>query len=130
MLTIQLDSPVPIGDQIRLGLRRAIAAGEVNPGDSLPTVRQLAADLGVNLNTVARAYRELESEGLVSTVRGRGTVVTSARELSRQPEAKVRDRLRVELRNLLANARLAGLNRRQLESLFMSEAGLVWPRGQ
>ena len=46
MLTIQLDSPVPIGDQIRLGLRRAIASGAVKPGDPLPTVRQLAADTG------------------------------------------------------------------------------------
>lgn len=128
MLTIQLSSPVPIGDQIRLGLRRAIASGEVKPGDPLPTVRQLAADLGINLNTVARAYRELEAEGLVSTVRGRGTVVTSARETPRQPDIKVRDRIMLEVRNLLASARLAGMNRRQIETLFMDEAGIVWPR--
>jgi GntR family transcriptional regulator len=128
MLTIQLDSPLPIGDQIRLGLRRAIAGGTVKPGDPLPTVRQLAADLDVNLNTVARAYRELEAEGLVSSVRGRGTVVTSARETSRQPDVKVRERIILEIRNLLANARLAGMNRRQIETLFTNEAGFVWPR--
>lgn len=128
MLTIRLDSPLPIVDQIRLGLRRAIAGGEVKPGDPLPTVRQLAADLDINLNTVARAYRELEAEGLVSTVRGRGTVVTSARETPRQPEVKVRERIMVEIGNLLASARLAGMNRRQIEALFINEAGLVWPR--
>jgi GntR family transcriptional regulator len=128
MLTIQLDSPVPISDQIRLGLRRAIASGAVKPGDPLPTVRQLAADLDVNMNTVARAYRELEAEGLVSSVRGRGTVVTSTRETSRQPDVKVRERIILEIRNLLANARLAGMNRRQIETLVTNEAGLVWPR--
>jgi GntR family transcriptional regulator len=128
MLTIRLDSNVPIVDQIRLGLRRAIAAGQVKPGDSLPTVRQLAADLSINLNTVARAYRELEIEGLVSTTRGRGTVVTSARETARRPDAKVRDRIRSEVRNLLANARLAGMSRLQFDTLLNSEVGLVWPR--
>ncbi|MEW6278583.1 MAG: GntR family transcriptional regulator, partial [Candidatus Eremiobacterota bacterium] len=73
MIRIQVDSTVPLVEQLQQELRRAIARGEVGPGDPLPPVRQLAADLGINWNTVARAYRALELEGLVSTARGRGT---------------------------------------------------------
>ena len=69
MLSVRLDSPVPIGEQILAGIRALIALGTLNPGDELPPVRQLAGDLGVNLNTVARAYRALESDGLVRTAR-------------------------------------------------------------
>ncbi len=71
MIRIDLNAPEPLGEQIRSEIRDAIARGETRPGESLPTVRQLAADLGINLNTVARAYRLLESEGLVTTIRGR-----------------------------------------------------------
>jgi DNA-binding transcriptional regulator YhcF (GntR family) len=127
VLTIQLDSPLPIVDQIRLGIRQAIAAGALVPGDALPTVRQLAADLDVNLNTVARAYRELEAEGLVTTVRGRGTTVAAARERRREPERQRRERLLNELRTLLASARLAGLSRAQIETLFAEQASAIWP---
>lgn len=126
MLTIQLDSGVPFTDQVRRGIRQAIAAGELAPGDPLPTVRQLAVDLGINLNTVARAYRQLEVEGLVTPVRGRGTVVKSSRELSREPREIVRRRLAAEVRDLLANARLAGLTREQAQSLIAGEAEALW----
>jgi len=103
MLTIRLDSAVPLADQIAEGIRLKIAAGEVRPGDELPPVRQLAADLGVNLNTVARAYRELEEAG------------------ARLDEArrKVAERLRVTL----ADAKLAQIDRCGIESLFEE---LMW----
>ncbi len=94
MLTIRLDSPVPLAEQIRLGIRQAIAAAELAPGDPLPAVRQLANDLGVNFNTVARAYRELEQEGLVISRRGRGTVVTSARYWAKAPSPVTASTLR------------------------------------
>ena len=72
MLTISLASSVPIHDQLVAGLRGLIAAGTLGEGDELPPVRQLAADLGINLNTVARAYTELESEGVIETRQGAG----------------------------------------------------------
>ena len=77
MLTVDLDSAEPLYEQIVRGLRRAIARGAVKVGDRLPSVRQLAGDLSVNLNTVARAYRSLEGDGLVRVRHGQGVVVLS-----------------------------------------------------
>jgi len=128
MLTVRLDSSVPLADQVRAGLRGAIARGALGPGDPLPPVRQLAGDLGINLNTVARAYRSLEAEGLVTTVRGRGTVVASDRESPRQPRARLQNSLRLRLRELLADARLGGLDLRAVRTLLDSELGAFWPR--
>jgi DNA-binding transcriptional regulator YhcF (GntR family) len=128
MLTIDLDSAIPIVEQIHAEIRHAIAAGEIQPGQSLPTVRQLADDLGINLNTVARAYRLVEGDGLVSSIRGRGTVVRSAREAPATAERSVRERIGRTIRELVSDARLAGLERGQLESLFLEQARALWPK--
>lgn len=79
-MQIQLDfrSRQPIYIQIVEQIRQQIALGELKPGDQLPTVRQLAADLRVNFNTIARAYRLLDEAGLISTQHGRGTYVWEA----------------------------------------------------
>ena len=78
----------PIYIQIVEQIRQRIARGELQPGDQLPTVRQLAADLRVNFNTVARAYRLLDEAGLISTQHGRGTYVWET------PSPQVTQRLR------------------------------------
>jgi DNA-binding transcriptional regulator YhcF (GntR family) len=83
-ITVDAASPVPPFEQVREQLAAQIAAGELVPGARLPTVRQLAGDLGLAVNTVARSYRELESAGLVDT-RGRaGTVVTARGDRARE----------------------------------------------
>ncbi len=128
MLTIDLHSTVPIVEQIHAAIRHAIAAGEIQPGQSLPTVRQLADDLGINLNTVARAYRLVEGDGLVNSIRGRGTVVRSAREAPAIAERSVRERIGRTIHELVSDARLAGLKRGQLESLFLEQARALWPK--
>ena len=74
-LEIDFTNHVPIYLQIMSQVKHAVASGELNPGDQLPTVRQLAADLRVNFNTVARAYRQLDEEGIISTQHGRGTFI-------------------------------------------------------
>lgn len=76
-MNIQLDfrSNQPIYLQIVEQVQAQIASGQLEPGDQLPTVRQLATDLRVNFNTVARAYRLLDEAGLISTQHGRGTYV-------------------------------------------------------
>ncbi len=76
-LPIALDhrSGVPIYVQIVEQVRQRVATGELRPGDQLPTVRQMATDLRVNFNTVARAYRLLDEAGLISTQQGRGTYI-------------------------------------------------------
>ena len=75
IISIDLKSGVPFYRQIIDQVKTAIAAGRVEPGDRLPTVRQLAVDLSVNPNTVSRAYTELELTGLVETQMGSGTFV-------------------------------------------------------
>ena len=77
-LPIDLRSKVPTYVQIVEQVRGLVASGRLQPGDQLPTVRQLAADLRINFNTVARAYRMLDEAGVISTQQGRGTYVVEA----------------------------------------------------
>jgi GntR family transcriptional regulator len=74
-LSLDFRSKIPIYIQIVEQIRQQVAAGGLPPGQQLPTVRQLAAELRVNFNTVARAYRLLDEAGLISTQQGRGTYV-------------------------------------------------------
>jgi DNA-binding transcriptional regulator YhcF (GntR family) len=77
-LSVRVDttSPVPPYEQVRIQVADLILGGHLVEGDRMPAVRQLAADLGLATGTVARAYRELESAGLVRSRRGAGTRVT------------------------------------------------------
>jgi GntR family transcriptional regulator len=74
-IEIDLISKIPIYVQIIDQIKHMIATGVLRPNDQLPTVRQLATDLRVNFNTIARAYRMLDEEGLISTQHGRGTYI-------------------------------------------------------
>jgi GntR family transcriptional regulator len=80
-------SGVPFYRQIIDQVLLAVADGRLKPGVQLPTVRQLAVDLSVNLNTIARAYREMEIRGIVETQQGTGTFVSA-----RKPERKTAER--------------------------------------
>lgn len=122
MIEIDPSSPVAFADQIARGIRRAIAQGDVGVGAELPSVRQLANDLDVNFNTVARAYRTLEACGLIRSARGRGTRVT-ARLATRRDEA----RLRRDLDSALVDARLAGMSRREVRRLVDRALAELWP---
>jgi GntR family transcriptional regulator len=75
LLHVNPSSGVPLYLQIQAQVKNAVAAGALQPGDALPSVRKLAADLGINPNTAARAYLELEREGVIATVPGGGTYV-------------------------------------------------------
>jgi DNA-binding transcriptional regulator YhcF (GntR family) len=84
MISVDAASAVPPFEQVRSQLAEQILDRALAPGTKLPTVRQLASDLGLAVNTVARSYRELEAAGLVET-RGRGgTVVTAGGDLARE----------------------------------------------
>jgi len=72
---VDYHSPVPIYVQIKEKVKVLILSGKLKPGDFLPSIRTLAKDLGVNVNTVARAYRELELEGVIRAERGEGYTV-------------------------------------------------------
>src|SRR5689334_23783880 len=81
-------SPTPIYAQLDRAIRASIATGVLQPGDQLPTVRQLAVDLSVNANTVARVYAELERAGVIETRRGVGSFVCGT--AARAPAARAR----------------------------------------
>jgi DNA-binding transcriptional regulator YhcF (GntR family) len=104
-ISIDTSSDVPPFEQLRTTIAAQVASGELPAGTKLATVRQLAADLGLAANTVARAYRELEADGVIATHGRRGTFVSSA-VLSGEPSAT--GRLAQEL---VDAARRAGLSR-------------------
>src|SRR5690349_15008029 len=97
----------PIYAQLERGLRAAVATGRLQPGDQLPTVRQLAVDLSVNANTVARVYAELERAGVIETRRGVGSFICGTAARARPPREHDR-RLRAFVTRLLADADAAG----------------------
>jgi len=103
-LTIDTGSRKPIYEQLADGLKALIARGELREGVALPPVRQLASDLGVNLNTVAVAYRQLQNEGLITVRHGSGAVVSSRTTAERSEED-----LRKPLRNALTQLVLSGM---------------------
>jgi GntR family transcriptional regulator len=80
LIKVDAKSFVPIYEQVKTEVRRLAAVGAVRPHDPLPSIRELAAELLVNPNTVARAYRELEQDGLITTQKGRGSFLAARRE--------------------------------------------------
>ena len=90
-VSISPADPRPIYVQIMDEVRRALVVGSVRPEDPLPSVRQLAADLRLNPNTVAQAYRELEREGVVYVRRGQGTFVAERASPKDERGALARD---------------------------------------
>jgi GntR family transcriptional regulator len=115
-LAIDTAAKSPIYQQVADGIRALIARGELKPGAPLPPVRQLAADLGVNLNTIAVAYRELQGEGLLTVKHGSGAVVAS-----RTTKEHSDDDLRRSLRNALTQLVLAGLSKGKILGIVSDE---------
>jgi GntR family transcriptional regulator len=107
IVSIDTRDPTPIYAQLERGLRAAIATNRLRPGDQLPTVRQLAVDLRINANTVARVYAELERARVIETKRGVGSFVSATPAQARPPREHDR-RLRAFTMRVLADAEAAG----------------------
>ena len=107
-VVIDVESPVPPYEQLRAHIATEVARGGLAAGARLPTVRQAAADLGLAANTVARAYRELEADGVVATHGRRGTFVRSAVVDGTSDAA---DEARAAARAYVGTLRRAGLTR-------------------
>ena len=103
--------------QIVQQVRDALRLGTIDVGDQLPTVREVVADLAVNPNTVAKAYRDLEHEGLVVARQGRGTFVSSTLAAA---SLRHHDLLRAKLERWLAEAEAAGLDEESVRALVSS----------
>jgi GntR family transcriptional regulator len=103
--------PTPLYAQLDRAIRAAIAAGRLKVGDRLPTVRQLAVDLRINANTVAKVYAELERAGLLATQRGIGTFVRATPAPAGPTSRRDREReLRPLVERLLADASAIGVS--------------------
>lgn len=114
----------PIYEQIAEQIRDSISTGALPPGTSLPSVRTLASDLGVNLNTVARAYRLLEEEGFVRIRKRAGVIVA---EPANRASADVRERLERDLRRVIDRMRQMGIPQKDLERLIRRGDGARRP---
>jgi GntR family transcriptional regulator len=119
ILRIDLAAATPAYEQIVSGLRAILVAGGFEPGDQLPTVRQLAVDLSVHHNTVAEAYRMLAAEGWLELKRGRGATVLG--RATPEPAAGSKEKFSRSLRELVAKAMADGVPESAIASLMTNQ---------
>lgn len=117
MIRIDPQSRVPIYAQIVEQIETQIAVGQLTSGDQLPTIRQLATDLRVNFNTVARAYLELERKELISTQRGRGTFIADKFEEKALAEMR-NEKMELVIGTVLEELYNLGYARQEVEQAF------------
>jgi GntR family transcriptional regulator len=115
-LTIELDSEVPIYQQIRDRVIEAIADGELGAGDPLPSTRQLAGDLGINFHTVNKAYDQLRQQGMIRINRKSGAVVRRDAR-SGPPDPAFLPQWHEQLRTMLAEAVVQGVDEAEVRNL-------------
>ena len=125
-VVVDRTAPEPVYAQIARQVQARIASGDLRPGETLPPVRTLASDLGVNLNTVARAYRQLEDGGFVAIVGRSGARVSPPASAA----ASKRDDLRERLRDVLARLRQAGLAPKELARIATREIAALTRDGK
>ena len=117
MITINYRDPRPIYEQIQSELRRLMLTGALPPGSRLPSVRELAGQLAINPNTIQRAYRELESDGYILSVAGKGSFVAQVDKLAEQQKKQAVEAFQAAALRL----RALGLSGEELAALLAQE---------
>jgi len=115
-LSLDSHSGAPIYLQIKEQMRLAVATGAIRAGEQLPTVRDLAAELRINPNTIARVYRELQTEGLLVSRQGSGTFVTD--EALALVDEQTPDLVRQKMRGVIALGMSLGVPLERLSEMF------------
>lgn len=119
-LQIDAHNGLAVYDQIVRQIKFAVADGALAAGELIPSVREMARELAINPNTVARAYRELQVDGVIEPVRGTGlTVSAAARRQCQHERTKL---IRTRLRTVLEEAVSSGLDPQEIEQLFRAES--------
>ncbi len=116
LIKLSQRSPLPFYQQIVDQIRALIVSGHLRPGQPLPSIRQLAAELAVSVITVKRAYLELEREGLITTRQGRGTFVNP--QLPQDIREKLLETVREKLKEGIREGLKAGLDREEIREIF------------
>ncbi len=116
---IDVKNRMPIYEQLVENISKMVLSGVFMPNDPIPSVRQLASELGINPNTIQKAYSELERRGIIYSVKGRGSFVSDSigDALERQKEAVIAD-----LVSAMNEAKALGLNKNDIASI----ADIVW----
>ena len=125
MFTLNYRDSQPIYGQIKDGLRRMIVTGALEPGEKLPSVRAMAMDLAINPNTIHRAYSELEAEGFIYSVPGKGSFATG----DTGADTARRQELWEKARELVAELRYLGVTQGELTALLEGEPSGGVPAG-
>jgi GntR family transcriptional regulator len=116
---VDVRNGLAVYDQIVRQVKFAVAEGALRTGELVPSVRELARELAINPNTVARAYRQLQDDGIVEPVRGTGlAIAASARRQCQSERTKL---IRSRLRMVLEEALHSGLDEHEIESLIRDE---------
>ena len=110
MIIIDHTSKTPIYEQIKVQILSLITSGVLAPGDKLPSLRTLAADLSLNFNTIKKVFAQLEADGVIVTVQGKGCFVADTAKDNRA----VLDRAENALREAIATARASGLSQEEV----------------
>ena len=114
MIVIDHNSKTPIYEQIKVQILSLITSGVLSPGDKLPSLRTLAADLSPNFNTIKKVFAQLETDGVIVTVQGKGCFVADTAMGNRA----VLDKAEAALRDAVAVARASGVSKETAERII------------
>lgn len=109
MLKVDPRSSTPIYEQIELGVKELILKGALKSGEKLPSVREMSSILTINPNTISKAYGELEREGIIETLRGKGTFITD--NYKRKVDVKKMEHISEQLKKLILEASYGGISK-------------------
>ncbi|AOR23512.1 GntR family transcriptional regulator [Clostridium taeniosporum] len=109
MIKVDPRSSTPIYEQVELRIKELILKGALNEGEKLPSVRELSSILTINPNTISKAYKELEREGIIETLRGKGTFIT--KNIKSTNDSKKIEKIKEELKNLILEASYASIDK-------------------
>lgn len=113
IIRIEPDSDTPIYEQLSNQIIEGIARGWIQPGDSLPSVRAFASDLGVNMHTVNKSYHLLEKKGIIKIVPKSGAIIAPPQDFHQSSL----DRLKEEFMPLIAESLVVGMSQKQIQEL-------------